>query len=130
MEIFFEDPDDMPVGREQVKIREFNAEPYPDGRRIRIYLEVSPFQFKPDAEIALVNAIGEIVASASVIETVNPKMDMTLHAPVEIRGGEYSLHAVVQYRIELPLEHPDQEDQPREFEVIVVDRREIAIVLP
>ena len=41
MDIFFEDPDDVPVPPQEVEIRELKAQPYPDGRRVSIHYHIS-----------------------------------------------------------------------------------------
>ena len=56
MEIFFNDPEDLPVPPEEVRIRELTAKANPDGRRVRVYLEITPFQRAPDAEVNIINS--------------------------------------------------------------------------
>ena len=97
MDIFFTDPTDIPLPPEEVRIRHFRAEPWPDKRRVRIYLEITPFQKSPNSEIEIRDADGNEVASLTIIETINPKMEMTIH----LRGGEpagfYTASAMVYY---------------------------------
>ena len=97
MDIFFHDPDDQPVEPEEVRIREFAAKPYPEGTRIHIYLELTPFQKRPSAEVFVKNELGEIVAQASIIETVNRKMEMTLHIRGERREGPHTVIVKIFY---------------------------------
>jgi hypothetical protein len=86
MDIFFTDPNDIPLPPEEVRIRSFRVEPWPDKRRVRVLLEFTPFQKGPNSEIEIHNADGDEVASLTIIETINPKMDLTIH----LRGGEPS----------------------------------------
>ena len=127
MEIFFNDPEDLPVPPEEVKIRELTAKAYPDGRRVRVYLEISPFQRAPDAELNIVNSEKQIMASVSVIETMDPKMEMTLHLPASTAPGTYQLSARVFYREEI--EEPENSEEPAEPislpDIQVVDQSEI-----
>lgn len=88
MEIFFHDPADIPLPPGEVHIRSFEAQAYPDGRRVRVCLEISPFQKKPSAEIALLTLDGAEAASISIIETIDPRMEMTLH----LRGPQVATH--------------------------------------
>jgi hypothetical protein len=98
MDFFF--PDDL-VARlppEQVQITVLTAEPYPDGRRVRVNLEMTPFQTRPHIEITLTDAEGAEVASTSIIEPLSWKQEFTLH----IRGvseprGAYTLNALLYY---------------------------------
>jgi hypothetical protein len=126
MEIFFNDPEDLPVPPEEVKIRELTAKAYPDGRRVRVYLEIAPFQKAPDAEVNILNQKEQLMASVSVIETMDPKMEMTLHLPASTSPGAYRVKARVFYREELP-EADDGEAPPEPIslpEIQVVDQTE------
>lgn len=97
MDIFFTDPTDIPLPPEEVRIRHFRAEPWPDKRRVQVYLEITPFQKGPNSEIEIRNADGDEVASLTIIESINPKIDVTIH----LRGGEpagvYTASAMVYY---------------------------------
>lgn len=101
MDIFFHDPNDIPLPPEEVHIRDFRAQPYPDGRRIRVYLELSPFQQRPSGEITITNEVGQIVATTNFIETVDPKMDMTIHLRDYKDGGEFTILAEIYYQEKL-----------------------------
>ncbi len=97
MDIFFQDPDDIPLPPDEVRIREFRADPWPDGRRVRVYLEVTPFQRRPSGEINIVDDQGEEVTSVSIIETIDPKMEFTLHIPSPKRSVDYIASSIVFY---------------------------------
>lgn len=103
MEIFFHDPEDVPLPPDEVHIREFKASPYPDGRRISVYLETCPFQKRPSGEVVVVNPEGKNVASVSIIETIDPKMEMTLHIRAPHVSGIHTARALLFYE-ELPSE--------------------------
>ena len=66
MDIFFQDPSEIPLPPEEVRIREVRAEPWPDGQRVRVYLEVDPFQQRPNADVKITDAAGEEEAQASI----------------------------------------------------------------
>jgi hypothetical protein len=125
MDIFFQDPDDPPLPPEKVHIRSFDAVPYPDGRRVKIQVEISPFQKRPSGEVSLQLATGEKVASASVIETMVRKFEMTLHLRTRETKGDYT--AV----FDLFYEHlPEEADNGSEMtyeapERVEVDRAEM-----
>jgi len=103
MDIFFHDPDDIPLPPNQVRIRQFAVQPYPDSRRVRVYLEVTPFQKKPSAEIVLLNATGQEMGSISIIETIDPRMEMTMHLRGIPENGTYTAEADLFYQ-DLPEE--------------------------
>lgn len=90
MDIFFTDPSDVPLPPAEVRIREFRADPWPDGRRVKIYLEVTSFQRRPSGEVIVRDAFGNMVANANIIETIDPKMEITMHLRGETPHGIYN----------------------------------------
>jgi len=98
MDIFFQDPNEVPLPPDQVRIREFKPLPWPDGRRVRIYLEIDPFQKRPNAEIFIRNQSGSIVAEVDIIETMTRKMELNLHLRESEPEGVYTAHVIVYYQ--------------------------------
>ncbi len=84
MDIFFTDPTDIPLPPDEVRIRQLVASPWPDGRRVSVALHITPFQKPPSGEINIINAVGDELAIINIIETVDPKMEFTMH----LRGAE------------------------------------------
>ncbi|MEN8172069.1 MAG: hypothetical protein ABFS03_04235, partial [Chloroflexota bacterium] len=62
MDIFFTDPNDIPLPPDEVHIRKLSAEPWPDKKRVHVNLEISPFQKRPSGEIILTDSDGEEAA--------------------------------------------------------------------
>jgi hypothetical protein len=91
MDIFFDNPDDPPVPPEDVKIRSLSIEPYEDGRRVAVELEITPFTEKPNIEIGVFNQDEDVVATFSVLEALEHKMTFTLHLREPNPGGNYVL---------------------------------------
>ena len=100
------------VAREVVPL---HAEFYPDGKRLRVSLGVTPYQQKPYLEVTLTNSIGEIVAATSIVEPVAWKLEFTLHIrkPDAIKSGAFKLTVVLSY-----------------LELGEIDRREITVEIP
>lgn len=125
MDIFFQDPTAIPLPPSEVRITELRAELLPDKRRVRVFLEITPFQKRPNGEVRIDNARGEELASVSIIETMIHKMEFTLH----LRGAElvppYTLSAVISYLEEPPADKADTEINPQDRAHIVVHRREM-----
>ena len=97
MDIFFQDPDVVPLPPSEVRIKEIRVEPWPDGRRVRVYLELTPFQKRPDGDIIITNTQGEELANVSFIETINPMMEFTLHLHGAELIGPFTVNARVFY---------------------------------
>lgn len=109
MDIFFTDPTDIPLPPDEVRIRQLQAFAWPDGRRVSVSLHLTPFQKPPSGEISVTNAQGEELANISIIETVDPKMEFTLH----LRGAEVisplNVNAAIFYIKALPEPDTTQE---------------------
>ncbi len=79
MEFFFADPNIERTPPEETRILDLRAEPNSDGKRIRVAIECTPFQKRPYIEVTLADASGQELASASIIEPVAWKLEITLH---------------------------------------------------
>jgi len=108
MDIFFHDPTDLPLPPDEVHIRKFEAKPYPDNRRVRVYLEISPFQKRPSGEVSIFDSEENEVASVSIIETVDPRMEMTLHMHGVETQGNFIAKAEIYYTEPLPEENGEE----------------------
>ncbi len=97
MDIFFADPNEVPLPPDEVRIQVLKCEPWPDGKRVRVTIEVDPFQKRPSAEIEVKNQAGQTVAAVSVIETMDRKMEFNLHLREKESHGTYQLSAVLYY---------------------------------
>jgi hypothetical protein len=97
MDIFFQDPSQIPLPPEEVRIRAFRAEPWPDGRRVFVYLELTPFQKRPSGKIVVLDDQGEEVANISIIETIDPKMEFTIHLRSPKPGCQYTASSTLFY---------------------------------
>jgi len=71
---------------EETKIIAFSAKSYPDGRRVLVNLEVTPFQKRPYINVTLHNANGDEVASTSIVEPLGWKLEFTMHVRGEIQN--------------------------------------------
>jgi hypothetical protein len=60
-------------------------------------LEISPFQQRPNCEIQVTDENGDVVASLSIIESIDPKMDFTVHLKVEEPVGKFIASAEIYY---------------------------------
>jgi hypothetical protein len=117
MSISFFEPGDVPQPPDKVKIELLEADPYSDKWRVRVKVNVTPFQRRPNVEIVLwrnVNGEDRPIGNLSIIETMHPRMEFTMH----IRGvsdpvGEYRVTATLYYREEMP-EGAEEQPPPNE----------------
>jgi hypothetical protein len=124
MDIFLQDPNEIPLPPAEVRIETLTAEPYPDGRRVRVSLLVTPFQQRPNLDLVVTNSSGDQVAQASIIESITRKMELTLHLRGSQPLGAHRLEAILFYEKRLPA--PDEESQPLPApEIQLVDQRQL-----
>lgn len=96
MEFFFPEDDLQRMTPEETRVVSLSAAPYEDGRRVRVDIEITPFQQRPYLEVTLTDSQGEEVASASIVEPMSWKLEFTLHLRGEPRGP-YTLQANLFY---------------------------------
>lgn len=125
MDIFFQDPTVIPLPPEEVRIRSLRAEAWPDGQRVRVFLEVDPFQKRPSADLLIQDSTGQILASASVIESMTRQIELTLHLRGEAQPGPILLTALLYY-----LANPTEPGQAGENQTIktpqIIDQKQIS----
>ena len=81
---------------EETRITSLSAEPYPDGYRLRVNIEMTPFQQRPHLEVVLNDADNEEVASSSIVEPLSWKLEFTMHIRGEL-NNPYTLQARLFY---------------------------------
>ncbi len=97
------DPELAPRPRGEVRIRELRVTPYPDGRRLRVQIALTPFMpsERPSLEIEVKRSDGLLAASASVIESMHHHLSLTIHLREQRPApGEYTVHADLYYEPE------------------------------
>ena len=118
MFIQIEDPSDLPRPPEEVKVRSLDIEPYPDGRRLRVSMELTPFLEPPDLAIRVLDEQGGEAADVSIISAQQTRLSLTVHLRSRELEGDYTVEAVIMYEdlgqvnriervIEWPLESAD-----------------------
>ncbi len=74
----------LPPG--ETRILSVDAEPYPDGERVRVNLKITPFETRPHIDVSLTDVNGDEVAAASIVEPMSWQLELTLH----LRGATAS----------------------------------------
>jgi hypothetical protein len=96
---------------EETRITSLRAEPYPDGYRLRVNIEMTPFQKRPHLEVMLSDASGSEVASSSIVEPLSWKIEFTMHIRGELNNP---------YTLEASLFYPDgPRAEPQTFQFVV-----------
>jgi hypothetical protein len=114
LEFFFpelsEDGANVPVPPAEMRFLELRAEPVVDDSplRVRVYVEVTPFQKRPFIEVVLTGEKGQEIATASVIEPLQRKNVFTMHIRGGQQRGQFLLHARMYY--------PSNTDNPTDRE--------------
>jgi hypothetical protein len=118
MFVQIEDPSDLPRPPEEVQVRSMAVDPYPDGRRLRVILELTPFREPPDLSLRVLDQGQREVADISIISAHQATLGFTVHLRGPAPKGRYTMEALVSYdqlgqvhqfqrTIELPMEHGD-----------------------
>jgi len=101
-DIEFVEPDEIPQPPEVVKIESLNARVYPDGRRVRLDVKVTPFLERPNLSFTITNAEGREVASMAVVESMDFKFEMTAHLRGPQPEGQYIVRGELYYGDDSP----------------------------
>ncbi len=98
MELPLVESSETPVPPEEMRIRSVDVHPYSDGRRLRISLELTPFQVSPDIDVVAKDVHGDELASASIIGAIANHMSLTLHLRKELVSNQGHLQVVLKYQ--------------------------------
>lgn len=97
MDLNFVDPSEAPVPPEEVEVREIRAEPMPDQRRVKVHIELTPFQRRPTLAVAILDQDDARLASATIIESIDHILEFTMHLRGKVPSGEYRLKVAAGY---------------------------------
>jgi hypothetical protein len=88
---------------EKVRFLDVKVEPWPDGQRVKVLMQLTPFLKPPNIEVRVENSQGEQVARVDIIETNTSKLVFTIH----LRDQE--IGPFRQYTLVSRLYYPDLE---------------------
>ena len=112
MDFFFAEDNLNRMTPEETHITSLTAQPYPDGYRLHVNIEITPFQKRPHIEVTLKDCDGEEVASSSIVEPLGWKLEFTMHIRGELKNP-YTLDAKLYYP-----EGPSDEPKTFTFDVL------------
>ena len=97
MEFFFNDPSEIRLPPDEVRIRDLQVQVLDEGRKVKVYLEVDPFQKRPSADLIITDPHGKPVSNVSIIESMLRKMELTMHLRGEPVSGQHTIEAILFY---------------------------------
>ena len=104
MEInLFNDANLVPQPRHKIKIESLTARPYADRFRVKVGLQITPFQERPNLVVVARTSDGRQVSDLDIIATMHYDNEYTMH----IRGiddpqGSYTLSAELYFETRNP----------------------------
>ena len=97
MEIRFHESGDAPRPPAETRIRALSVEPWPDGRRVGVEVQITPFQQRPNLHVNIYDAQGREVASLGAMQILQTQMGFTLHLRQPDTRGQYTVAAYLAY---------------------------------
>ena len=97
MEFFFPEDNLERTPPEETKILSLTAEPYEDGRRVRVNIEMSLFEKRPHLEVTLTDTNGEEISTANFVEPMTFKLEFPLPLRIQPADGPLDLEARLFY---------------------------------
>lgn len=128
MEFFYDDPSEIRLLPEEVRIRGLQIRVLDEGRKVKVYLEVDPFQKPPSADLTIIDPQVKPVSNVSIIESMVRKMELTMHLRGKPLSGKYTLEAVLFYGN--LIEPGESSQEPGSIERRVVDTSSLEFELP
>jgi hypothetical protein len=112
--------------RDEVRIENLAATPYPDGRRVQVEVMITPFRERPNLDIVIISSAGQPVAMISAIAIMQFRITFNLHLRgVDQTAGDYTVRAQLYYEdaqtphdtrtvaLNIPAQTPDSESNPK-----------------
>ena len=112
MDFFFPEDNLNRMTPEETRITSLSATPYPDGYRLHVNIEVTPFQKRPHIEVLLTDSAGDEIGSTTIVEPMSWKLEFTMHIRGELKNP-YMLNAKLYYP-----DGPSTEPQIFSFDVL------------
>jgi hypothetical protein len=111
MDFFFPEDNLNRTVPEETRITSLSATPYPDGYRLHVNIEMTPFQKRPYLEVILSNGDGDDIQTTSIVEPMSWKIEFTMHIRGELKNP-YTLGAKLFYP-----DGPSAEPQTFSFDI-------------
>jgi hypothetical protein len=115
MNIFLHDTNEIRLPPEEVRLTKVQVTPQPNGRQVKVLLELTPFMKRPNIEVRITNRSGREVGHTSILETMLHKLEFTMHLRQVEPDDELRMETTVYYQklpepsatpVEVPLPDP------------------------
>ena len=83
------------------RLLNMHAEPYANGKRVKVSLDITPFQQKPYLDLSFTDSSGKVLATTSIVEPVSWNLELNLH----IRNSSTSPSVVC--KLSVTLSYPE-----------------------
>ena len=93
----FSTPSEDALPPEMVRILDLQVEPNPDKKRVKVRLQITPFQQDPSVELTILDQQGNEVSRVFIIETIDDHLLFTMHLRSGTPGTAYQLNARLYY---------------------------------
>jgi hypothetical protein len=120
MSIFFQDPHEVRLPPEEVRLKEVQVIPVSQDGRAKILVELTPFQQRPNVEVSITDPSGRETAHATILESMLAKLEFTMHIRKFDPELEYQAITRVYYQ-----RLPEASKEPVEIELpepLIVDQ--------
>ncbi len=128
MNIFLQDPNERRLPPEEVRLTNVQVTPQPNGRQVRVLLELTPFKKRPNIEVSITTGVGREVSHTSILETMLHKLEITMHLRQVEPGDSLTIKTTVYYQ-KLP-EPSGSEEEVSLPDPRVVDQQSTIFSLP
>lgn len=99
----FNNSNHVPRPKSEIRIERLSAIPYPDGLRVHVEIDVTPFQERPNLLVTLYDDDRQLISELSVIATMHYQMEFTIHLKgVDNPAGDYSVEVELFYETRNP----------------------------
>jgi len=101
---FYSDPTLIPKTRNEIRIESLTGRPYPDGLRLGVEIQITPFMpaDRPSIFVEVLSSNKEPLASATIIESVQSNIRITMHLPQQPEEINLILRADLYYDDQAP----------------------------
>jgi len=89
-------PSENALPPKEVKFTRLAVDPWPDGRRVKVSIELTPFQSPPSLVLLIKDHQSREVSRILFVEAQETVLSFTIHLR-QAGNGEYSLNASINY---------------------------------